>query len=84
KVVARRGVGYNTVDIAAAQALGRVVTIAPGGNEASVADHAVGMMLNLAKRLREGHLAMQNGRWTPLVSSELFEKTVGLIGFGRI
>ncbi|MGK4421968.1 NAD(P)-dependent oxidoreductase, partial [Klebsiella pneumoniae] len=71
-------------DIAAAQALGRVVTIAPGGNEASVADHAVGMMLNLAKRLREGHLAMQNGRWTPLVSSELFEKTVGLIGFGRI
>jgi D-3-phosphoglycerate dehydrogenase len=84
KVVARRGVGFNNIDVEAARALGRVVTIAPGGNEASVADHAVGMMLNLAKRLREGHLAMQNGRWTPLVSSELYEKTVGLIGFGRI
>ncbi len=84
KVIARRGVGYNNVDVEAARALGRIVTIAPGGNEASVADHAVGMMLTLAKRLHEGHLAMQNGRWTPLVSSELFEKTVGLIGFGRI
>lgn len=84
KVIARRGVGYNTVDIEAARALGRTVTIAPGGNEASVADHAVGMMLAVAKRLREGHLAMQNGRWTPLVTTELFEKTVGLIGFGRI
>lgn len=84
KVVARRGVGYNNVDVAAARDLGRVVTIAPGGNEASVADHALGMMLSLAKRLREGHLAMQSGRWNPLVTGELFRKTVGLIGFGRI
>lgn len=84
KVIARRGVGFNNVDVEAARALGRVVTIAPGGNEASVADHAVGMMLNLAKRLHEGHLAMQDGRWTPLVSSELYQKTVGLVGFGRI
>lgn len=84
KVIARRGVGYNTVDVEAARELGRIVTIAPGGNEASVADHALGMMLALAKRLREGHLAMQNGRWTPLVTTELFEKTVGLVGFGRI
>jgi D-3-phosphoglycerate dehydrogenase len=84
RVIARRGVGYNNVDVEAARDLGRTVTIAPGGNEASVADHALGMMLAVAKRLREGHLAMQNGRWTPLVTSELFEKTVGLVGFGRI
>lgn len=84
KVIARRGVGYNNVDVEAARELNRHVTIAPGGNEAAVADHAVGMMLAFAKRLREGHLAMQAGRVFPLVGTELFEKTVGLIGFGRI
>jgi len=58
--------------------------IAPGGNEPSVADHAVGMMLAVAKRLRESHIAMQDGRYSPLVSTELYQKTVGFVGFGRI
>ncbi len=84
RVIARRGVGYDTVDVVAAKELGRVVTIAPGGNEPAVADHAVALMLGVAKRLREGHQALQNGRWQPLTSSELYRKTVGLIGFGRI
>jgi D-3-phosphoglycerate dehydrogenase / 2-oxoglutarate reductase len=84
KVIARRGVGYDAVDIDAARELGRRVTIAPGGNEPAVADHAVGMMLAVAKRLHEGHLAMQAGRLSPLVGTELFGKTVGLVGFGRI
>lgn len=84
KVIARRGVGYNTVDVAAAKELGRRVAIAPGGNEPAVADHAVGMMLALAKRLRESHAALQGGRHSPLVGTELYRKTVGLVGFGRI
>ena len=84
KVIARRGVGYDTVDVEAARDLGRRVTIAPGGNEPSVADHALAMMLAVGKRLREGHLAIEGGRWSPLVGTELFEKTVGLVGFGRI
>ena len=84
KVIARRGVGYNNVDIKAAQALNKHVTIASGGNEAAVADHAVAMFLSLAKKLNESHLALQQGRWSTFVSTELFEKTVGLIGFGRI
>lgn len=84
RVIARRGVGYDTVDVDAAKELGRVVTIAPGGNEPAVADHAVAMMLGVAKRLREGHQAVQHGSWQPLISSELYRKTVGLIGFGRI
>ncbi|MDB5547319.1 MAG: hydroxyacid dehydrogenase [Tardiphaga sp.] len=84
KVIARRGVGYDNIDTTAAHDLGRRVTISPGGNEPTVADHAVGMMLCLAKRLREGHLAMQADRWSPLVGTELCEKTVGLVGFGRI
>jgi D-3-phosphoglycerate dehydrogenase len=84
RIIARRGVGYDTVDVEAVRALGRTLTIAPGGNEPAVADHAVGMMLALAKRLREGHLALQADRWSPLVGTELYGKTVGLIGLGRI
>lgn len=84
KVIARRGVGYNNVDIEAARELGVCVAIAPGGNDASVADHALGMMLGVAKRLKESHRALEGGRWSPVVGMELFEKTVGLVGFGRI
>jgi D-3-phosphoglycerate dehydrogenase / 2-oxoglutarate reductase len=84
KIVARRGVGYNTVDTQAASELGRYVTIAPGGNEPSVADHALAMMLAIAKRLREGHQRLELGNWGALETTELFNKNVGLLGFGRI
>jgi D-3-phosphoglycerate dehydrogenase len=84
KVIARRGVGYNNVDIKAARALNKHVTIASGGNEAAVADHAVAFFLSLAKKLNESHRALQDGRWLTFVSTELYQKTVGLIGFGRI
>lgn len=84
RIISRRGVGFDNVDADAVRDLGRTLTIAPGGNEPAVADHAVGMMLALAKRLREGHLMLQADRWSPLVGTELYGKTVGLIGFGRI
>jgi D-3-phosphoglycerate dehydrogenase len=84
KVIARRGVGYNNVDIEAAREHQCHVTIAPGGNEDSVADHTIAMCLGLAKHLNHGHRIMQEGRWATSVSTELFEKTVGLVGFGRI
>jgi D-3-phosphoglycerate dehydrogenase len=84
RIIARRGVGYDNVEVDAVHDLGRTLTIAPGGNEPAVADHAVGMMLAIAKRLREGHLALQADRWTPLVGTELYRKTMGLIGLGRI
>lgn len=84
KIVARRGVGYDKVDTEAAVQLGRVVTITRGGNEPAVSDHAVAMMLALAKRLREGHDSLTRGHWKPLAGTELFQKTVGLVGFGEI
>ncbi|RJT41282.1 hydroxyacid dehydrogenase [Mesorhizobium waimense] len=84
KIVARRGVGYERVDVEAARALGRVVTIAAGGNDASVADHALGLMLAVGRRLRETQMNMVAGNWTILISSDLYRKTVGLIGLGRI
>lgn len=84
QVISRRGVGYERVDLDAARDLGRVVAIGAGGNDASVADHTIGMMLAIAKRLRESQANMQAGKWGILTGSDLFEKTVGIIGLGRI
>lgn len=83
RVFSRRGVGYERVDVAAARELGRVATIATGGNEDSVADEAIGLMLALGRRVREQHLAMLAGDWSIRVSTDLFRKTVGIIGLGR-
>ena len=83
-VIARRGVGYERVDVVAAQELGRVVTIASGGNAPSVADHTVGMMIAAGRRFHDSQRQMEAGVWKILVGTELCGKTVGLIGFGRI
>lgn len=83
-VVSRRGVGYDRIDTSAAEELGQVVCIASGGNEDSVADHAIALMLAGGRRLRESQQRMQSGDWTILTGSDLYNKTVGLIGLGRI
>lgn len=83
-VISRRGVGYERVDVDAVRDLGRVITIAAGGNDASVADHAIGLMLAVGRRMRETQNRMLAGDWTILVSSDLNSKTVGIIGLGRI
>jgi D-3-phosphoglycerate dehydrogenase len=84
EVISRRGVGYERVDLQAARELGRVVAIAAGGNDASVADHALGLMLAVARRFRESQAAMEAGKWSILMGSDLYRKTVGVIGLGRI
>ena len=84
RVIARRGVGYDRVDVAAARELGRVVTIAAGGNELSVAEHAMALMLGLAKRLTTYRDRAAEGVWRAQVGRDLAGCTVGLIGLGRI
>ncbi|SNS73677.1 MULTISPECIES: phosphoglycerate dehydrogenase [unclassified Azospirillum] len=84
QVIARRGVGYDRVDVEAARELGRVVTIAAGGNDASVADHTIGLMLAVGCRFRESQARMVAGDWSIRSGTDLCEKTVGLVGLGRI
>lgn len=84
QVIARRGVGYDNVDVAAVKSLGRLLTNTPGGGEPAVADHAMALMLAVAKRLAESHQRMQHGDWTAIVGNEMYGKTVGLVGMGRI
>lgn len=83
-VISRRGVGYDRVDLAAANDLGKVVCIAVGGNHQSVADHTIALMLAVGHRFRETQLNMIGGNWSILLGSDLYRKTVGIIGLGRI
>lgn len=84
QVISRRGVGYERVDTDAVRDLGRVACIAAGGNDASVADHVVAMMLALGRRFRESQDRMLGGDWSILMGSDLYRKTVGIVGLGRI
>jgi D-3-phosphoglycerate dehydrogenase len=84
KIVARRGVGHERVDLEAARRNGIWVTIGTGGNDASTADHALALMLAVGRRLRESQERMRAGNWGILVGGELFGKTVGLVGLGRV
>lgn len=84
RVISRRGVGYERVDTAAATALGKVVCIAAGGNDASVADHTIALMLAAGHRFRETQERMIDGDWSILMGSDLYQKTVGIVGLGRI
>ncbi|MDI4665199.1 phosphoglycerate dehydrogenase [Xanthobacter autotrophicus] len=84
KVIARRGVGYDRVDVAAARDLGRVVTIAAGANDPAVADHTLALMLAVLRRLKASDAAIARGDWRVVSGADLTGKTVGLIGFGRI
>ncbi|MGV3579097.1 phosphoglycerate dehydrogenase [Brevundimonas sp.] len=84
KVISRRGVGYERIDLDAVRDLGRVACIAAGGNDASVADHTIALMLALGRRFRESQDRMLTGNWSILMGTDLYRKTVGIIGLGRI
>jgi len=84
KIVSRRGVGYERVDVTAIRELGRVATIAAGGNDATVADQTIGLMLALGRRFREGQAGIARGSWAIPLGTDLYRKTVGVVGLGRI
>lgn len=84
KVVARYGVGFDRVDLDAAKKAGVVVTNTPTANSDSVADLAVGLMLAVARKIPEAHRLTISGEWPKPFGVSLFQKTVGLVGLGRI
>jgi D-3-phosphoglycerate dehydrogenase len=87
KVVGRHGVGLETIDVAAATERGIWVVYTPEANSESVAEHFVGMALMLSKRMLEADQALRAGQWkvrNEYIGRELFGKTLGVVGFGRI
>ena len=86
EVVARAGVGLDNVDVAAATDAGVLVCYAPEQNAISVAELSLAMLLALARRLMTADRSTKGGRWDrhAFTGTELYGKTVGVVGFGRI
>jgi phosphoglycerate dehydrogenase-like enzyme len=84
RAIARVGVGYDAVDIPAATARGVAVTIAPGTNQDSVAEHTFCFILGLSRRLVEKHNSMKAGRWERGITQPVRGATLGIVGLGRI
>ena len=86
KVIARAGVGLDNVDIPAATAAGVMVVNAPTSNIVSAAELAIALLLASARFVSPAHAALRNGKWarSKYTGAELFEKTLGIVGFGRI
>ena len=88
RVVSGFGVGYDRVDIAAARARGIVVTNTPGLTDRCVADHAMALVLAVARRVAEGDRFVRAGRWTsgrlPGLAHRATGRKLGILGMGRI
>jgi D-3-phosphoglycerate dehydrogenase len=86
KVIARAGTGLDNVDLVTAKEKGIKVVNTPGANSVSVAELAIGLMLGLFRHIPRGTKGIKEGLWEKkaLKGFELYQKTVGIIGFGTI
>jgi D-3-phosphoglycerate dehydrogenase / 2-oxoglutarate reductase len=86
KVVARAGVGLDNVDVAAATQAGVMVVNAPSSNIVSAAELAIGLLLATARNVPAASSALKAGQWkrSKYTGAELYEKTMGIVGLGRI
>lgn len=86
KVVARAGVGLDNVDVRAATQAGVMVVNAPTSNIVSAAELTVGLLLASARHIPAADTALKGGEWkrSKYTGTELYEKTVGVVGLGRI
>jgi D-3-phosphoglycerate dehydrogenase len=86
KVIGRAGIGVDNVDIPAATAKGVIVMNTPFGNSITTAEHAISLMLALARQIPEADTSTRAGKWekNKFMGVEIFGKTLGVIGCGNI
>ena len=86
KVIGRAGIGVDNVDIPAATAKGIIVMNTPFGNSITTAEHAITLMLALARQIPEADTSSRAGKWekNKFMGVEIFSKTLGVIGCGNI
>ncbi len=86
KVVGRAGIGVDTIDVPAATAAGVVVMNTPFGNSITTAEHAIAMMMSLARQIPEANASTHAGKWekSKFMGVELYGKVLGVIGCGNI
>lgn len=86
KIIGRAGVGLDNVDINAATKKGIIVVNAPGGNTISTAEHTMSLIMALSRNIPQADKSLKSGEWNrkKFMGSELYGKTLGIIGLGRI
>jgi len=86
KVIGRAGIGVDNVDIAAATARGIIVMNTPFGNSITTAEHAITLMLALARQIPEADSSTRAGKWekNKFLGVEIFGKTLGIVGCGNV
>lgn len=86
KLIGRAGVGVDNIDLEAATEKGIIVVNAPDGNTNSAAEHTTAMIMALARHIPHAYQSLMEGRWDrkKFVGVELKNKTLGVVGFGRI
>ncbi|MFL5912257.1 MAG: phosphoglycerate dehydrogenase [Gaiellaceae bacterium] len=86
RVIGRAGVGVDNVDVKAATKRGIVVANAPQSNIIAAAEHTIALMLALCRNIPQAHASLTAGKWerSKLGGVEVYEKTLGILGFGRI
>jgi D-3-phosphoglycerate dehydrogenase / 2-oxoglutarate reductase len=86
KVIGRAGVGVNNVDVPAATKRGIVVVNAPQSNVVTAAEHTFALLLALARKIPQAHASLTAHKWerSKFSGVEVYEKTLGIVGFGRI
>lgn len=85
-VVGRAGIGFDNIDVDAASKRGIVVMNTPGGNTVTTGEHAIAMMIALARKIPQAAASMKAGKWekNKFMGTEFFNKTLGIIGIGRV
>jgi D-3-phosphoglycerate dehydrogenase len=86
RAIGRAGIGVDNIDVAAATSRGIVVMNTPGGNNVTTAEHAITLMLALARWIPQADASMRAGKWerSRFTGSEVCNKTLGVIGLGNI
>jgi D-3-phosphoglycerate dehydrogenase / 2-oxoglutarate reductase len=86
RVIGRAGVGVDNVDVQAATRRGIVVANAPESNVVTAAEHTMALLLALARNVPQAYVSLIAGKWerSSFSGVELYEKTLGILGFGRI
>jgi D-3-phosphoglycerate dehydrogenase len=86
RAIGRAGVGVDNVDVEAATKRGIIVANAPQSNVVTAAEHTMALLLALARNIPQAHMSLTSGKWerSKFSGVELYEKTLGIVGFGRI
>lgn len=86
KIIGRAGVGVDNVDVESATQKGVIVVNSPDGNTIAAAEHTIALMLSMARNIPAAAVSTKAGNWerSKFVGSEVFNKTLGIIGLGKI